>query len=427
MLLIYTHKITPRLTYTFKQCCSRILGIPIAFTTKVEEFVAHKEMKLSYTTKQLGGELHIKSTPLLFEQGIVVTDINVSQWDGVPCFFSTAEAGVLPYDIFAAAFYLLSRYEEYLPHLKDSEGRFPMTESIAYQHDFLERPIIDIWLMRFKEVLKEQYPDFIFVSKPLQTRVVIDVHRAFAYRKVGFLRTIGGYFRDFFKFRLKRNLKRTQVLLGLRKDPYDVFNWLTQIQKRVPFKFQYFFALGDYTNQNRTIKYSKASLQSLMKMVADYSDVGLLVSHTASFDMDTLRIEKQRLEQTTHRPLCATKITTHQFVIPDTYQYLLEQEVKMDFTIGYPNHPGFRAGTSHPFLFYDINYETQTPLQLFPLCLTMGQVFNPSKKTLNEIKISQLKQTVTDASGHFVIGFSNVSFTSTIVRTFFKKLVLNEA
>ena len=40
-------------------------------------------------------------------------------------FFEQTENSALPFDVFAAGFYLLSRYEEYLPHIKDRFHRFP--------------------------------------------------------------------------------------------------------------------------------------------------------------------------------------------------------------------------------------------------------------------------------------------------------------
>ena len=70
MLLVYTNKVTPRLTYTFKHFFTRILQIPVEFTTKVEEFVAHNSLKLSYGKHPLGNEFFIRSNGLLFEQGI---------------------------------------------------------------------------------------------------------------------------------------------------------------------------------------------------------------------------------------------------------------------------------------------------------------------------------------------------------------------
>ncbi|WBX71886.1 DUF7033 domain-containing protein [Tenacibaculum retecalamus] len=144
MILIYTHKITPRVRYVFKHVFTRVLKIPINFTGKVEEFVAYNEPKFSYTNVALGKEFFVKSNELLFQQGIKNFEINVKKWDNLPCFFSTDEQSEIPFDIFAASFYLISRYEEYLPHVKDVHTRFMATESIAFKSGFLEKPIIDI-------------------------------------------------------------------------------------------------------------------------------------------------------------------------------------------------------------------------------------------------------------------------------------------
>src|SRR5690606_37181669 len=124
MLLVYTHKITPRLKYIFKQICTRILGIPDDFTTTVEDFIAHDSLKMSYTRQSLGNEIFVRSHDLLFEQGISDLDIKVSDWEETKCFFANSDQSALPFDIFSASFYLLSRYEEYLPHVKDEFGRF---------------------------------------------------------------------------------------------------------------------------------------------------------------------------------------------------------------------------------------------------------------------------------------------------------------
>ena len=87
MLLVYSHKITPRLKYTFKQVCTRILGIPVIFTTKVEDFIAHKSLKMSYSNQPLANEFHIRSHRILFEQGLSDIEINVQKWEGTKCFF----------------------------------------------------------------------------------------------------------------------------------------------------------------------------------------------------------------------------------------------------------------------------------------------------------------------------------------------------
>ena len=159
MIVIYSHKITPRVRYICNHIFTRILHIPTQFTTKVEEFVAHNGPKLSYTRASLGNEFFIKSNDLLFEQGVSDLDILVQNWDEVPCFFGTNAKSAIPFDIFAASFYLISRYEEYLPHVKDKHSRFTAEESLAFKNGFLEKPLVDIWAFKLLEVLKEKFPN----------------------------------------------------------------------------------------------------------------------------------------------------------------------------------------------------------------------------------------------------------------------------
>ena len=117
MILVYSHKITPRLTYIFRQIFVRILELPVSFTSTIEKFISHSGPKLSYTNQPLGNEFFIKSHELLFQQGIHETEFEVEKWKGLPAFFKTGSQSRLPYDIFAASFYLISRYEEYLAHI----------------------------------------------------------------------------------------------------------------------------------------------------------------------------------------------------------------------------------------------------------------------------------------------------------------------
>ena len=87
MVLVYTHKITPRLSYIIKHFFVRLFNVKVSITTEVSEFIAHNGPKMSYTRKQLGNELFIKCNELLFEQGINDVEVNMSHWEGVPVFF----------------------------------------------------------------------------------------------------------------------------------------------------------------------------------------------------------------------------------------------------------------------------------------------------------------------------------------------------
>jgi len=372
MLLVYTHKITPRVTYIFKHICTRVMGIKVSFTSKVEDFIAHDGPKLSYTQKQLGNELHISAVDLLFEQGVMDVDIQLQDWDGVPCFFASKNSEALvPYDIFGAAFYMLSRYEEYLPHVKDTLGRFPASESIAYKHQFLDRPVVDEWISRFKEAIRSSFPSDKIKELQFETQVVVDVPQAYAFRKIGFLRTVGGYGRDFINFRLKQNFQSSS-------------------------RFKVFFELGDYTEDSKNIKYSKRSFQSLIKMVGDYS------------------------------PLKQTRITDYKITLPTSYRNLLDQEILEDYTMGYPDTPGFRASISTPFLFYDLDYEIQTPLMIYPFCIHVNAIIDENKHTIDSVSLTKIKNAVKNVKGVFLIAFSNSDFTNIYSKKVFRTLLTTD-
>ena len=227
MLLVYTHKITPRLKYTFKHICKRILGLEVSFTSKIEDFIAHNSLKMSYTKQPLSNELFVRSNKLLFENGLSDIDINVQQWENTKGFFATGERSDLPFDIFAASFYLLSRYEEYMPHVKDDYGRFMAKESLAYNHRFLNQPVVDIWAYKLKAVLKKRFPEFKFSDRKYKIQPVIDVPSAFSYRKKGLLRTVGGTLNDIGRFKLKQLYQRYLVLMGFkRKKLFDLTTFL---------------------------------------------------------------------------------------------------------------------------------------------------------------------------------------------------------
>ena len=414
MLLVYTHKITPRLTYIFKHFFTRILGIPVKFTLKVEEFVAYNDLKLSYTKQPLGNEFFIRSHELLFEQGINDVEIVMGKWDDIDCFFQSRQAANLSFDVFAASFYLLSRYEEYLPHVKDEYDRYPAEESLAFHNNFLDKPLIDIWAFKFRNLLKEKFPEYQFSDRKFECISTIDVDIAYSYKLKGVVRTIGGYFRDLAKFRMFDIWYRTMVILGFRKDPFDTFGDLLGFQKQYNIKTIFFFLLGDYTTYDKNISSGNARYRSLIKSISDYADVGLHPSYFTMKNEMILKKEKQRFESILNRPAEKSRQHYLRLDMPDTYHNLINLEIKEDYTMGYAKHYGFRASTCTPFYFYDLDYEIQTPLRVFPFAVmdgTLRDYLNLSIKPSYEIIINLAKE-VKKVEGTFIMLFHNETLSN---------------
>jgi len=407
MLLLYTHKITNRLTYTAKHLFERILGIEISFTVKVEDFIKHSGPKITYSKQPLQNEFFIRSNDLLFEQGINYLDIKIMDWEGVPCFFACGEKSSVPYDIFSASFFLLSRYEEYLPHVKDSVGRFPAEESIAYQHKFLELPVVDLWAYRLLALLKERFPEIRHVNKKYTFTSIINVTISHCYKLRGLARNLGGFLLDLGNFRFRNIFRRFSVLFGIKKDPYDNFYELIEVHKKHPIRTMFFFQFAKYSAHDKNISTNNNKFRYLIKSVADYSKVSLSTSFLSSTDKTTLKEEKNMLGNLINRPVNSSRLRYNRVNIPGTYRNLIETEFTDDFSMGYTHEIGFRAGTCTPFYFYDINMEVRQPLKVHPFAIHDYALLNHKNKQEVFERMDNLYRQVQQVNGELISVFSN--------------------
>lgn len=411
MLLIYTQKISPRIVYTFKHVCTNVLGISIKFTNKIEEFIAHEGMKLSYGRQALGNEFFLQQVDLLVEQGFSEVEIKMNTWDEVPCFFPVSDASALPFDIFAASFYLLSRYEEYLPHVKDEEGRFPASESLAFDEKFLHLPVIDIWALKFRGVLKNRFPTIEINTRKYKPKAVIAVEHVFTYKNKGFTRSLVGGFVGLLKLNFGKVFDRLKVVFRLSDDPLDVFEDLIGFIKQHKLRMLFLFQLSDFSIHDRNINHNRIPYRSVIKYVADYANVGLLLGYYAVRDFKTLRKEKLRMEEIVHSPLEYVMNSKYNLTLPECFTHLSELEIQNDFSMGYPSQPGFRAGTCTPFLFYDINMEITTPLILHPYMFNSTILENEDFEVLKG-KIGKMIEEVKTVGGEFKAIFKNQDFST---------------
>ncbi|MDT0644803.1 polysaccharide deacetylase family protein [Zunongwangia sp. F363] len=410
MLLIYTQKITPRIIYVFKHVCTGILGISIKFTTKIEEFIAHEGMKLSYGKQPLGKELFIQKVDLLTEQGFSEVEIKVQPWEDSVCFFSVPEASALPFDIFAASFYLLSRYEEYVPHVKDEAERFPVSESLAYQEGFLSSPVVDKWALKFRKVLEERFPDIEFQPRIFEANAVMAVENIFAYKNKGVLRSIAGLNRDLLQFNFNKVFDRIKVAFRVKNDPFNIFGELIDFIKAYRLKMFFMFQLSNFSIHDRNINYNRIPGRSVIKYVGDYAKVGLLQGYYAVRDLKSLRTEKIRMENIVHSSLEYVLNSRHDLGLPENYNNLVELEVHNDFSMGYPDAMGFRAGTCTPFLFYDINMEVTTPLLLHPYVFN-SEIYEKAREEHVYAEVKKALNQVKEVGGTFRAIFKNQDFS----------------
>tara|TARA_R110002050_G_scaffold239786_1_gene375947 strand:+ start:206 stop:1501 length:1296 start_codon:yes stop_codon:yes gene_type:complete len=407
MLLIYTHKITPRLTYIMRHIFINILGVELDFTTKVEEFIKHTGPKITYTKQPLQNEFFIRSNELLFNQGINDIQLSIADWEGTPCFFPTGERSNLPYDVFAASFFLISRYEEYLPHVKDVHSRFSPKDSIAYQNGFLQKPVVDIWAFKLLEALKERFDDFEYKIKGYDFVSVLDVATSHCYANRGIVRGLVGLIMDFGTLKFKRVADRISVGLNRMKDPFDNYEELIALHKKYKVKCNFFFQFADYSKYDKNVSTNSMKFKSLIKYVADYAPVSLAASYSSFTDLELLKKEKANLEEVINRPVNSSKMRYNRVDVPETYRNLIAAEFTDDYTMGYTYELGFRAGTCTAFQFYDIPLEVKQPIKVHPFAIHDYALAKIKKDEAILQQVKKIKHEVNKVNGTMIIMFSN--------------------
>jgi len=379
MLLIYSHTTSPRLQYICHFIFEEQLCIPYSITIDSEAFIQHSGPKINYSDREFTGQgYHIINHPLLFEEIILQQDTSCFTYNEQKAFFKTR--GDHPFDVLAASFYLITRYEEYLPHTRDSYGRFGHENALAYKKGFLSFPLVNAWIMDLAQRLNlpEQTR-----NKKQETRNFIptyDIDMGYAYRHKGLLRNIGGFVRH-------PGWERLKVLAGSQPDPFDAYAWLDELHRQYPLDPVYFFLVAERNKSyDKNILPHKDIMWKLVKQHADKYTVGLHPSWQSGDEPSLLGKEKNQLEAMTgmDKPVTVSRQHYIRFNLPDGYRRLINAGITEDHSMGYGSINGFRASVAAPFWWYDLEREEQTGLRVHPFCFMEANSFYEQKQTAGE-------------------------------------------
>ena len=369
-IFIYTHKITPRVKYIFNLIFKDCLGIAFTLTNNVDDYRAFEGYKFSYASQEIDPKFHITSHGLLFESGIKEQTIQMQNHEVyIKYFFKTYHSN-LPFDVFAAAFYLVSRYEEYLPFLPDHFNRFEAESSLAYQYDFLRIPLVNVWIKELEGVLLQKFPNLKITHQSYSYTSTIDIDNAYKYKQKGIMRSLGGYLNSIVKFDKHDLIDRTSVLLKKEKDPFDSYVYQLDIQKKYNLNVIYFYLLGDYGVNDKNHPSNNRHFQRLIKHLSDYAKPGIHPSFGSNGNYGQVKIEMNRLATITRRDIINSRQHFSILKFPDTYFTLLELGILNDYSMGYSLFNGFRASICCPFYWYDLDDEIETGLKIHPYCLS---------------------------------------------------------
>lgn len=385
-LLFYTANITPRVEYIVSTLLKALGAESFQTTNNDHTFKSFNGAKINYSFNPIDeNEYYLQPVNLLFEDEIKTHDITCFSWSNTKAFYKTE--GDFPFDIFAASFYLLTRYEEYRPAEFDEYGRFAHKTSIASKEGFLHLPLINLWLLEFRIELQKKFPSLKFQLTPFQFTPTYDIDVAWSYLNKGVMRNVGGLIKSIIKGEWALVKERLEVLAGKERDPFDVFEWLDQLHHSCNLKPYYFFLFGKANNRyDRNIPPSNKALQSLIRNTAWKNNVGIHPSWRSGNDVSILKDEVSTLENIIGKDVIGSRQHYIRMMLPGTYRNLSSVGITEDYSMGYGSINGFRASYCLPFNWYDLEKEMKTNLLIYPFCWMEANAYFEQKFTLEQAK-----------------------------------------
>lgn len=415
-LLLYSTTVNNRLEYVVNLVFHDLLGIKVELTSNKLELHNIPEVAIiEYGhSKNNPHSLLIPKHPLLFENNIQQQKIEVSHFETLPMFFNIKlDGAAIPFDLFAFVFYLVSRYEEYLTHQKDTHWRFPAHQSLAFQNRFLDQPVVNQWVNHLGQLLQKQFPQLQFTYPSYSFQASYDIDYAWRFKYAGVKRKWGGLIKDILSLKLSTAYQRIQVLTNKQEDPYDTYDYMDNLHEKFHIQAIYFFLICKYSRIDPGHSIREPAFLDLIRRVNKRYTVGIHPSYASNKEKTILAKELKQLSTILDQKIEISRQHYLKLELPQTYQQLLALGIKRDYTMGYAAAGGFRASIAHPFKWYDLQEDKATDLTVVPFQIMDVTLKNYLKLQPEEALnyVQELIQNTKSVGGHFSMIWHNSSLS----------------
>ncbi|TCC94125.1 hypothetical protein EZ428_04930 [Pedobacter frigiditerrae] len=412
-LLVYTPKVTPRIKYIFNFIFREILICDFEFTSIVADFAKSSLPKFSYNDLPLADELFFGCSPLLLKHKVEAIEMQLTEFGEQQVPFRV-DNSALPFDVFAASFYFLSRYEEYLPFEADEHQRYPAELSLQYKLDVLKIPIIDNWAIILKNILVKQFPTLTFGRRKFQFVPTVDVDRAFQFKSSGLVKNTARIIKAAVNLNTEKIVDIIKTGLG-QNDPFDTYEYLAAIHEQYRLQPIFFFLLARQGHEefDQNINPEDEVFKTLISEIAQTAQIGIHPSYASNIETKKITEELIALQEITKKKIDSSRQHFLKIHLPQTYLQLIKAGINHDYSMGYASQVGFRAGTCTSFFWYDLQLEKQTYLKIHPFAVmdvTLQQYLklNPVEAIA---KVDELMSNVKLVNGTFCSLWHNESLS----------------
>lgn len=403
MVTVYSPIKSNRFYYAVKLVLEQVCGLKYTIVHKKEE-LKNGDRVINYSGDRIAGSFQIHPYGLLSEKDYRKFDVSFDYGGDEKLKLFLTEFDDLGYDIFSASFFLASRLEEYWKHTPDKHGRYLSSNSVMSKLGVLHLPLINIWSKAFLKKATSFFDENYIPPSKFTIINTIDVDNAWAYNNKGIVRSIGGIGKALIKGAINEVIDRVLVTVFGKKDPYDTYDYINQISKQKGVESIYFFLLGDRAEFDKNISHKNSKFIQLIKKIDKKNKVGIHPSYQSYLNPILISKEKKRVEKILDKDVGFNRKHFLRLTIPDTYRNLESIGMKEDFTMGYADNVGFRAGICTPFTFFDVLEDKEFSLKIHPFAYMDGTLNQYLSLSIEESlqKVKQLKDIVRSVNGEFI-------------------------
>lgn len=344
------------------------------------------------------------------------------------------------YDVMGLTLWMLSRAEEIGRADLDEHERFPARSSHALNNNYLELPIVDLWMGKLGEIVKKHWPDTKLCKHQYQPFVSHDVDTPSRYGFRNLKSFTGLCAREFLQTRsfpqlftaLKIKLNGKDIA---DNDPDNTFNWLMDLSERHNIKSAFYFICGR-TNHHKDALYNPddPAITQLMKNIYKRGhEIGLHPSYNCFESEENFLKEAQSLKSICKK----NKINQSGFGgrmhylrwrMPNTAHFWAQANMRYDSTLGYADHAGFRCGTCREYPAIDAITGKTIDLIIRPLIAMEVTIINDQYMGLGngEVAFEKMKELIDkcrSVNGNFTLLWHNSNFKNVSDKDLYERIL----
>lgn len=403
MLTIYSPIKSNRFFYAIKLVLAQVCELEYRIIHNKDE-INETDQVINYSGTRIKGSFQIHPFGLLSEKFYNKFDVSFDYGGEEKLKLFLTEFDHLGYDIFSASFFLATRMEEYWAFEEDKHERYTSINSVMYKLGVLHIPLINVWAKEFLKKITDFFQYDYSLKDKFKIINTIDIDNAWAYKNKGFVRSAGSIGKALLKGKLKESKERIQTLFLGKTDPYETYDYIDKVAKENKVESIYFFLLGDRGEYDKNVSYKNAELNNLILNKIQKNSVGIHPSYQSFKNKKQQLKELKRLENITKKQVVKARKHFLRLSIPETYRLYEKIGVEEDYTMGYADCVGFRAGICTPYTFFDLLEDREMNITIYPFAYMDGTLNQYMNLSVEEAitKIKDLKKEVENVNGLFI-------------------------